>query len=195
MNDIRPEDITAVVLAGGQGSRMGGRDKGLVSFRGKSLVSHAVDAIRQQLDRVIINANRNLDDYAALGLPVISDELTGFQGPLAGFLAALDAVETSYILTLPCDGPVVHPDYAARMRQAINSKGADIVVASDGAWMQPVYALVPRALRDDLAAFLASGERKIDRWYARHDTYQQVFPADSGFFTNINTLQELETTP
>jgi len=183
-----------VILAGGQGSRMGGKDKGLVMYRDKPLVGHVIDAIRLQLDKIIVNANRSLDDYATFGFPVVADDLTGFQGPLAGFVAAMQAVESDYILTLPCDGPIVHEEYVEEMRRAMQRSEADIVVASDGEWMQPVYALIPCRLLDDLKQFLDSGERKIDRWYARHQTMQLVFPAESGFFTNINTLQELDVT-
>ena len=195
MNNLQAGDITAVILAGGQGSRMGGRDKGLVDFRDKPLVGHVIDGIRAQLDNIVINANRTREAYGAFGYAVIADDMSGFQGPLAGFLAAMQAVQTDYILTLPCDGPFVHPDYARKMLDTLNREGGDLVVASDGEWMQPVYALIPCRLSADLGEFLASGERKIDRWYARHNTRQVVFPPDSGFFTNINTLQELEQTP
>jgi molybdenum cofactor guanylyltransferase len=194
MNPIQTNDITAVILAGGQGSRMGGIDKGLVMYRDKPLVGHVIDAIRLQLDKIIVNANRSLDDYATFGFPVVADDLTGFQGPLAGFVAAMQAADSDYILTLPCDGPIVHEEYVEEMRRAMQRSEADIVVASDGEWMQPVYALIPCRLLDDLKQFLDSGERKIDRWYAQHQTMQLVFPAESGFFTNINTLQELDAT-
>jgi molybdenum cofactor guanylyltransferase len=194
MNPIQTNDITAVILAGGQGSRMGGIDKGLVMYGDKPLVGHVIDAIRLQLDKIIVNANRSLDDYATFGFPVVADDLTGFQGPLAGFVAAMQAADSDYILTLPCDGPIVHEEYVEEMRRAMQRSEADIVVASDGEWMQPVYALIPCRLLDDLKQFLDSGERKIDRWYAQHQTMQLVFPAESGFFTNINTLQELDAT-
>ena len=110
MTSVTAEDITVVILAGGMGRRMGGQDKGLVEFQGKSLIRHVVDAIRLQSSQILINANRNIEQYRAMGYPVVEDSLSGFQGPLAGFLAALQTISTSYLLTLPCDGPFVHPE-------------------------------------------------------------------------------------
>lgn len=187
-------EITVVILAGGMGRRMGGQDKGLVTYQGMPLIQHVTHAIRTQTDKIIINANRNEQGYAQFGYPVIPDGMTGFQGPLSGFLAAMESVDSKYILTLPCDGPVVHPGYVEQMSQRMDECACDIVVAADEERMQPVYALIPVRLADDLRGFLNSGERKIDIWYARHETQLQVFTADSDFFTNINTLEELQVT-
>ncbi len=189
------DDITVVILAGGAGRRMGGQDKGLVEFQDSPLVSHVINAIRAQSRQIVINANRNQNVYAKFGYPVIADRLDGFQGPLAGFLSAMQSVNSDYILTLPCDGPVVATTYLASMLQTLNESDCKIVVASDGERMQPVYALIPVELVDDLQAFLAAGERKIDRWYARHSTCQCEFSVATGFFTNINTPDELNTAP
>ena len=106
---IKPDrsNITAVILAGGRGKRLGGQDKGLVELDGKPLIEHILDAIASQVDRVTINANRNQQSYANYGYPVINDNMADYQGPLAGFAAALSACNTDYIVTLPCDGPYV----------------------------------------------------------------------------------------
>lgn len=192
MKRIQQHDITVVILAGGRGRRMGGQDKGLVTYRNAELVKHVIDAISAQTQHIIINANRNLELYQRFGYPVVEDTLSGYQGPLSGFLAAMCYVDTDYILTLPCDGPIVTADYLSSMAAALNESNADLVVASDGDRMQPVYALMPVFLRQDLEQFLAAGERKIDRWYARHEVIQLEFPAEQGLFTNINTLEELE---
>lgn len=193
MMPVTPDDITVVILAGGKGRRMGGKDKGLVTFKSSELIRHVIDAISQQTGKIIINANRNLDQYRSFGYPVVEDTLSGFQGPLSGFLAAMSFVDTRYILTLPCDGPVVTDDYLTSMLQVLNDSGSDLVVASDGHRMQPVYALIPVSLQQDLEQFLQAGERKIDLWYARHRVTQAVFPAALGFFTNINTPEELSS--
>ncbi|MCP3690531.1 MAG: NTP transferase domain-containing protein, partial [Gammaproteobacteria bacterium] len=105
MQLISHHDITAVILAGGRGRRMGGEDKGLIEFSGRALIETLIGKLKQQQVKVIINANRNHERYLIYGLPVISDELADFQGPLAGFATAMQKVETDYILTIPCDGP------------------------------------------------------------------------------------------
>ncbi|MBT7044864.1 MAG: molybdenum cofactor guanylyltransferase [Gammaproteobacteria bacterium] len=192
MNQLQIEDITVVILAGGKGRRMGGQDKGLVNYKNSSLVKHVIDAISQQSDKIIINANRNLDEYSAFGYPVVEDTLNDFQGPLAGFLAAMSNVSTDYILTMPCDGPVIIDDYVNKMKQGLNESTAVLAIASDGTRMQPVYALIPLKLADSLQQFLLTGERKIDLWYQQQDFTLVEFEAESEFFTNINTPQDLK---
>ena len=187
MKPISNEDITVVILAGGKGRRMGGKDKGLLNFKDSALIQHVIEAVSRQSRQIMINANRNLDQYAAFGYPVIQDQSTDFQGPLAGFYSAMLAATTDYILTLPCDGPIIVDDYLAKMRQALNDSGADIIVASDGERMQPVYALIPRALQSSLAEFLSAGERKIDIWYSRHNVALADFSDVRERFFNINT--------
>lgn len=192
MSMIGVDDISVVILAGGKGQRMGGQDKGLVSYKQKLLIEHVIDAMRAQADHILINANRNLQQYADFGYPVIEDTLDDFQGPLAGFLASMNAVKTRYILTLPCDGPIIVADYLQKMLQAVNDSGCDIAVASDGQRMQPVYALIPVALKASLQQFLEAGERKIDLWYAQHSVSLVKFAAESGLFTNMNTPNDLK---
>ncbi|MCP4078506.1 MAG: molybdenum cofactor guanylyltransferase [Gammaproteobacteria bacterium] len=192
MKQLQLEDITVVILAGGKGRRMGGQDKGLVNYKNFSLIQHVIDAISLQTSQIVINANRNVAEYAAFGYPVIEDTLTDFQGPLAGFLAAMSSVTTDYILTLPCDGPVITENYVTKMLQGLNQTKADLAIAYDGSRMQPVYALIPVNLKNSLNQFLDSGERKIDLWYQQHDFTLVEFAADSEFFTNINTPQDLK---
>jgi molybdopterin-guanine dinucleotide biosynthesis protein A len=184
---IDKHTITAVVLAGGRGKRLGGKDKGLISFEGKPLIEYILAAISPQANAVIINANRNLIRYADYGYPVISDNMADFQGPLAGFAAALSACSTDYIVTLPCDGPYVPADLVARLVTAREANHAEIAVAHDGQRMQPVYALIPRSLLASLQGFLDAGDRKIDLWYASHDTALADFSDVTETFFNINT--------
>lgn len=184
------ETITGVILAGGKARRMGGQDKGLVPFSGRPLVEWVIEALKPQVQGLIINANRNLERYADYGYPVMTDEIDGFQGPLAGFAGAMTAVETPWILTLPCDGPFPPPDLAARLASALIEETAEIAVARDAARMQPVYALIPVALAPDLNAFLNAGERKIDRWYALHRTALADFSDRPGCFANINSAED-----
>ncbi len=185
-----PEQITAVILAGGRGRRMGGVDKGLVEFNGRPLIEHVIAAIEGQVRTLMINANRNLVRYQTFGLPVIADSLNDYQGPLAGFLAAMEMAQTPYIVTVPCDGPLLADDLVERLVQARERDAAEIAVAHDGQRMQPVYALIPIALKQSLQDYLAGGDRKIDLWYARHRVALADFSDLPSTFVNINTEEE-----
>ncbi len=187
---IEPRDITALVLAGGKGRRMGGRDKGLLPFGEGVLVGHVLEAILPQVGTALISANRNQEAYRRLGFPVVADPLDDFQGPLAGFLAGLESMSTEYLLTLPCDGPVVVADLARRLATGLQEAGADIAVAHDGQRLQPVYALLHRRVAADLRLALEQGERKIDRWYPRNHWVTVDFSDEAQQFRNINTPEE-----
>ena len=139
--------ITGVVLAGGRARRMGGEDKGLLPFRGQPLVSCALDALKAQADTVLINANRNLDEYRALGYPVIQDGTTTFDGPLAGLLSAMRAANTPYILIAPCDAPLMTGDLLERLVSrfnAVQDSGLppELCAAHDGERLHPVLSLI-----------------------------------------------------
>ena len=187
MNSPEKNNITAVVLAGGRGRRLGGQDKGLLEIDGRPLIEHILELVTPQVTAVIINANRNQPIYSSYGHPVISDNMTDYQGPLAGFAAALSVCNTDYIITLPCDGPFVPGDLVNRLSAAIEENDADLAVAHDGERMQPVYALIPRSLLGSLQDFLDDGDRKIDLWYARHNTALADFSDVVDTFFNINT--------
>ena len=187
----RRAEITAVILAGGMGRRMGGQDKGLVELDGEPLILHVIRALEPQVGEVLINANRNLHRYADFGHAVVRDDLEGFQGPLAGMLSAMRRAQTPLLLTVPCDAPLLPGDLAARLATDLREQDARIAVAHDGRRLQPVHALMETALADDLEAFLASGERKIDRWYARHPMSETDFSDRPETFVNVNTLEEL----
>jgi len=186
---INKSHITAVILAGGKGRRLGGQDKGLVEYQGKKLIHHVLDKITPQVETVIINANRNQKNYAELGYQVISDEFSDFQGPLAGFAIAMQTCNTEFILTMPCDGPNLPDDYVSRLISVIKNKET-IVVAHDGERLQPVHALIPVSLIDSLLAFLNDGERKIDRWYAKHQMTTADFSDNPNVFFNVNTEEQ-----
>ncbi len=183
-------EYTAVILAGGRGNRMGGRDKGLVLLDGKPLIEHVVAAIAPQVGYLLINANRNLADYRRFGYPVIRDELSGYQGPLAGICSALERIDTPDLITLPCDGPRVPQDLVERLARSRDAEAADIAVAHDGKRLQPVYALIGKKLRPSLQAYLDGGDRKIDLWYARHKMAASDFSDTPETFLNINTPEE-----
>lgn len=189
------QDITGVVLAGGRGSRMGGVDKGLQPFAGSTLAQHALERLRPQVGVLAINANRHLEAYAAMGVPVWPDADASFAGPLAGWLAGLQVCTTPWLATVACDTPYFPTDLVARLAAAAAQEEAVIAMASgleDGQRRtQPVFCLLRRELAADLAAALAAGERKVDRWTARHRCVVVPFDDDPRAFFNINTLDEL----
>ena len=195
---IPPADITGItgiILCGGRGSRMGGIDKGLQLYRGLPLAMHALARLSPQVGRMMINANRNFAAYEALGVPVWPDPLADYPGPLAGWLTGLAHCETPYLLTVPCDTPGFPTDLSARLAEALSREGAEIAMAATvehgRLQLQPVFCLVNALLLDSLAAYLKSGERKIDRWTAQHRCATVVFD-DTGAFANANTLAELQ---
>ena len=184
------ESITGVVMAGGKGRRMGGEDKGLLQIRGKPMIQYVLDALRPQVGRVLINANRNQERYRQLGYPVVPDINGDFLGPLAGMASALQASETEYLLTVPCVSPLLPARLGELLYTALQEQQADISVATDGQRMQPVFALLRRRLLPSLLEYLDRGGRKIDTWYAEHTT---ALADCSGFpdaFLNVNTPAE-----
>ncbi len=167
---------------------MGGEDKGLIEFGGRAIIETLIGKLKQQQVKIIINANRNHDRYLAYDLPVISDKLADFQGPLAGFATAMQKVETDYILTLPCDGPFLADNFVDHFLEAQSQ--ASIYVAHDGERLQPVYALLKVELLDDLLKFLQTDDRKIDHWYAQHDFVMVDFSSQKNMFGNINRPED-----
>jgi len=190
MNVVQQKAITGIVLAGGRSRRMGGVDKGLLEFRGEPMVQHVIRALLPEVGGLMINANRNVENYKALGFPVVSDRLEGYLGPLAGFASGMSAASTPFIVTAPCDCPLVGTGLVQRLYEAALREQAQIAVAHDGERMHPVFALIQRDLLTDLLAYLESGQRKIDRWYARHRVAVVRFDDVPSWFQNVNSPEE-----
>jgi molybdopterin-guanine dinucleotide biosynthesis protein A len=188
---IERSAITGIVLAGGQGRRMGGVDKGLVELDGKPLVAHALERLAPQVGAIIVNANQNAERYAAFGWPVVGDSVGGFAGPLAGLHAGMSAAATSHVVTVPCDSPFLPGDLVARLAAALAAKDAQLAVARTFDQPHPVFALVRRDVLPHLAQFLEGGGRKIDAWYAALATVEVAFDDEADAFRNINTAAEL----
>ncbi len=184
-------DVTAVILAGGQARRMGGQDKGLIEVSGKAMIEYVIAALQPQLDKIIINANRNLDSYSQYGKPLVADDGDGFNGPLAGMASCMKAIDTDYMITVPCDAPRLPDDFVARMFTVLQDEQADISVADNGERIQPVFALLKCTLQDSLIAYLDSGGRKIDHWYRQHAMVTVDFSDKPDTFINVNTLEDL----
>lgn len=203
----RLPDYTAIVLAGGQGSRMQGQDKGLVHFGEHRLIDHALARLAQQThtpQSTLISANRNADIYAQLGHPVLTDTVPDYPGPLAGFLTGMSCCTTPWLLSVPCDCPLFPLDLAERLLTQAMHDNADIVIAADRdsegqRRKQPVFCLMRPQLAPDLLAFVQADERKIGAWIHRHRLsvvcFDQAGDRASAFF-NVNTPVELsQATP
>lgn len=188
--DANP-DISAVILAGGRARRMGGQDKGLIEVNGRAMVDYVIRALRPQVGELMINANRNLNQYARLGnCRVISDELADFIGPLAGMASAMKHCKTPYLMAVPCDCPLITSDLAARLHHTLAKNNSDVSSAHDGDRLQPVFALMRCTLLPNLMDYLEAGHRKIDRWYETQRFSQSDFSDQPNMFLNINTPQD-----
>lgn len=183
------ERVVAVVLAGGQGRRMGGADKGLLNYRGRPLVEWVLDALAPQVDALVISANRNVERYAAYGHRVLPDTLPDFPGPLAGVLAALDGVRADWLLVAPCDTPHLPRDLAARLLTAARQADVPLAVAADAARVHHSCFLVRANRRESLADYLARGERAVRRWQAAMPGVTVQFPAAT--LANFNAPDDL----
>jgi molybdopterin-guanine dinucleotide biosynthesis protein A len=181
--------VSGIVLAGGQGRRMGGVDKGLQELRGRPMVAWVLERLAPQVSEIIVNANQNLEAYARFGHRVVPDAIGGFAGPLAGLHAGLSAAAHPLAVTVPCDSPYLPPDLVARLRAALGAH--DLAVAKTFDQPHPVFSLVRCAVREHLGAFLAAGGRKIDAWYASLRVVEVSFDDEADAFRNINTREEL----
>ena len=202
---INPTDITGLILAGGRGSRMGGVDKGLQNFNGLPLALHTLTRLQMGggVGSIMLNANRNLAAYESFGVSVWPDVLADYAGPLAGFLTGLERCETSFLMTVPCDTPLLPLDLVPRLAQALEDQDADIAMVGapelgqDGQITmraQPVFCLMRVDLMESLVHFTQEGGRKIDAWTALHKTVLVSFDLpddDPKAFCNANTLTEL----
>ena len=189
--EIPTADITGLLLAGGMGRRMGGVDKGLIALDGVPMASMVLERLRPQVGALLINANRHLDRWQAYGLPVVSDEIGGFSGPLAGVHAGLLASTTPWLLSVPCDSPYFPLDLARRLAAAAAVSGAKLAAARSDGRLQPVFALLRRDLLPLLEAYLQGGGRKMETWFDAVGSIAVDFD-DMAAFANINTPAELE---
>lgn len=183
--------ITGVVLAGGLGRRMGGVDKGLQVLRGKPMVQWVIERFAPQVDELLVNANQNLERYASFGHRVVPDQIGGYAGPLAGLHRALTEARHELVATVPCDSPFLPQDLVSRLRADLNARGAELAVARTGDQPHPVFCLCHKRVLPGLTAFLESGGRKIDTWYAALQVVEVSFDDDPDAFSNINTANEL----
>jgi molybdopterin-guanine dinucleotide biosynthesis protein A len=182
--------LTGVILAGGEGRRMGGQDKGLVLLHERPLISWVIDALTPQVDEILIIANRHLDNYRHYGHRVVCDLRPGFEGPLAGFESALTHTRTEWALFCPTDVPFLPPDYALTMTGHHPRRPA---VATVGEYWQPVFSLLPRHALPSLSSALDAGERKLQRWLASQAPLLIPMDAAAWQLRDADTLEALQT--
>lgn len=184
--------VTGVILAGGLARRMNNQDKGLIHFKGRPLVSYAIDAMTAVTDRLIINANRNIERYRQFGLPVVADQTGSFDGPLAGVLTAMIHAETDILLVMPCDSPLFEAKHLQKLLSVRGELDADVAVAFDGVRLHPVFLAVKTALKTGLQDYLDSGQRKLENWLQQQNMVKADFSSEPQLFINLNTMAELE---
>ena len=183
--------VTGVILAGGLARRMNNRDKGLINYKGRPMVSYAIAALASIADQTIINANRNREQYLAFGLPVVADQTDSFDGPLAGVLTAMIHTDADVLVVMPCDSPLIKGEHLQKLLATRAEHDADVAVAFDGERLHPVFLAIKTALKASLQDYLASGQRKIDRWLEQQKMVTADFSDEPEIFININTLAEL----
>jgi molybdopterin-guanine dinucleotide biosynthesis protein A len=170
---------------------MSGADKGLVPLQQKPLIQHVINRLAPQVDEILINANRELAQYQALGYTVLQDEVEDFLGPLAGFSLGLQHAKHDYVLTVPCDSPLLPVDLALRLMAALVEHKAEIVVVSSDGSAHPVFCLCKKTVLPSLTAYLEQGERRVSAWQKSQQYIEVDFSDCSEAFTNLNTFEDL----
>ena len=184
--------ITSIILSGGRATRMNGLDKGLVQLQQKPLIAHVIARLNPQVDEIFINANREIVQYQAFGLPVLQDEIAEFIGPLAGFSLGLQHAKHEYVLTVPCDSPLLPVDLAHRLLNSLVLTKSEVAVASSDGNTHPVFCLIKKSVLPSLTEYLASGERKVSTWQKSQQCVEVDFSDCADAFTNLNTFENLK---
>lgn len=184
-------NITGIILAGGRARRMGGQDKGLIQLARKPMIEYVLNAIEPQVDAIIINANRNQKVYGKYGFTVVADHIEGYCGPLAGMASGLQAAKTPFVVTVPCDSPLIPDDLVQKLYSTLQDEDAEICTALSNGRLQPVFTLMKSELLHSMLDFLNNGERKIDKWFEKHHLAIADFSEQPETFININSAEEL----
>jgi molybdopterin-guanine dinucleotide biosynthesis protein A len=183
--------VAGVILAGGRAQRMNNRDKGLVDFKGRPMISYAIAALAPVVGCILINANRNIDQYRQFGWPVISDQTDSFDGPLAGILAAMKHADADVLVVIPCDSPLIKTEHLQKLLSTRAETNADVAVAFDGVRLHPVFLAIKTGLQASLQEYLASGQRKVAGWLEQQSLVKVDFSGEPEIFCNVNTMTEL----
>ncbi|MDZ3991712.1 molybdenum cofactor guanylyltransferase MobA [Pseudomonas sp. Teo4] len=161
MPDALPP-CSILILAGGRGQRMGGRDKGLVPWRGEPLVAHVHRVVRPLSDDVVISCNRNQQAYRAYADQLVGDTEPDFPGPLAGVIAGLAAAQHEWVVVLACDAPLIDRALIDDLLALAVACDSAAMVRQGGFW-QPMFSVLPRRLLPVLEQAWAAGERSLQK--------------------------------
>lgn len=195
--------VCGVILAGGLSRRMGGEPKGLIALDGRTMMGRVIELAAPQVDAVAVNANLPAEMFSEFNLPIVTDPIEGFVGPLAGVLAGMrwasaEHPDATDIATFPCDAPFMPSDCVEKLMSAREaSNPARIALARSGGHWHPVVGLWPVALADDLEAALRDGVRKVLHWTDRHGVAGAEFdmlelgPRTVDPFFNANTPDDI----
>ena len=184
--------ISAIILSGGRATRMNGVDKGLVLLQNKPLITHVVERLKPQVGEILINANREIAQYQTFGLKVLQDETDEFLGPLAGILLGLKHAKNEFVLSAPCDSPLLPADLAQRLLDDMLESRMDIAVASSYSNAHPVFCLMKKNVLPSLIAFLEAGERRVSAWQKSLNYIEVDFSDNADGFINLNTFDDLK---
>ena len=184
--------ISSIILSGGRATRMGGVDKGLVLLQQQPLVKYVISRLTPQVDEILINANREITQYQHLGYEVLQDETSDFIGPLAGFSLGLKHSKYEYLLTVPCDSPLLPLDLTDRLLAELIKNKAEIAVATSDGDAHPVFCLCKKKVLPNLTSYLLEGGRKVSAWQKSLDYIEVDFSDNADAFINLNTSEELE---
>lgn len=188
----RFDHITLLLLAGGRGRRLDGRDKGLEMVAGRPLIRYLLDRFSPFFQHVIISANRNIPAYEALCHKVVTDADQDYKGPLAGMQSALSQIATPWMLTLPCDMPLLPVELIGRLWRAVEHSGRPAAIAHDGTQVQPLCNLLSARLADTLRADIAAGHRRCREWLLAQDPVIVDCSDCAELFANINNDSNIQ---
>lgn len=205
-NAMNATNVTGWLLAGGEGRRMQGQDKGLVAYRDRPLAAWSLDALKAQCATLRISANRNLAQYERLLKDITGEDVDqlvwpddtdvqGAHGPLAGIITALRHTQTDWLMVVPCDMPHLPQDLVARLLQCAAQTNADIVIPCTQSGTPDerhhwVCGLINKRVCPDTVIQFVNGERKVGNW-VRAQHWSSLAFSDASAFTNMNTLETL----
>jgi molybdenum cofactor guanylyltransferase len=184
--------ITGLILAGGRSSRMNGKDKGLLSLLDRPMIAHVIERLQPQVDAILISANRHLEQYQKFGYEVLQDDYDDYRGPLAGMARGLSHSDSDYLLTVPCDGPLLPRDLGQRMLSLAQNNNASAVIAFDGQFKQPTYNLIHKNCLAALNHALENNEHKLGKWLMDQGALKLDCSDQQFAFINVNTPEDLE---
>lgn len=191
MSDVPLPPCSILLLSGGRGQRMGGRDKGLLEWQGRPLIAWMHERVRPFTDDLIISCNRNAERYAAWADQLVQDDSPGYPGPLAGIRAGLAAARHERMLVLPCDAPLVDDALIDSLLRAACDRP---VMLRQGDYWEPLFCVLPRTLLPRLEAGWQAGERSPQRMLRRLDPVAVACPEGDPRLANLNTPELLDST-